>query len=85
MGHAGRSRFYNALSLDAQSRSVRLSLVGRRRHSHANSNVNTYRNADANSQCDGNSDDNTETYTHAEGWTDAQVASYAATSAIVMR
>ena len=84
VGHADRPRLHNAFSLDAQSRSVRLSLAGGRRHSHAHSNVNTYHNANADSHCDGNSnsDGNTETYTHTESCTDAKAASYAATTAI---
>jgi hypothetical protein len=84
VGHADRPRLHNALSLDAQSRSVRLSLAGGRRHSHSNSNVDTYRNANSDSHCDSNSNGygNTETYTHTESCTDAEAASYAATTAI---
>jgi hypothetical protein len=79
VGHADRPRLHNAFGLDAESRSVRLSLAGRR-HSH----TDTYRNANADSHRDGNSnsDDNTETYTHTESCTDAKAASYAATTAI---
>ena len=84
MGHADRSWLHNALCLDAQSRSVRLSLAGGRRHSHSHSNVNSYRNAnaDSNSNSNGNSDTDTKAYTHTESWTDAEAASYAATPAI---
>ena len=78
MGHADRPRLHNAFSLDAQSRSVRLSLAGGRLHSHAHSNVNTYLNANADSHCDGNS----ETYTHTESWPDAKSPSYAAAAAV---
>jgi hypothetical protein len=38
MGHADRPRFDDALSLDAQSRSVCLSLVEQRRQSYSNAN-----------------------------------------------
>ena len=49
MGHADRSWLHNALSLDAQSWRIRLSLARRGRLSHSNS----YR--DGNSHCDTNS------------------------------
>jgi hypothetical protein len=44
VGHANRSWFHDAISLDAQSRRLCLSFVGWRRHS----------NTDTNSYCDGN-------------------------------
>jgi hypothetical protein len=82
MGHADRPRLHNAFSLDAQSRSVRLSLAGGRRHSNSHSNVNTYRNANADSNSNGNSDTDTEAHSNSATRTDAEAASYAATPAI---
>jgi hypothetical protein len=81
MGHADRSWLHYAFSLDAQSRSVRLSVAGRHHsHSHSNTDINTYR--DTNSNCHGKFYTDTETYTHTESCTDAKAASYAATTAI---
>lgn len=78
MGHADRPRFHNALSLDAQSRSVRLSLAGGRRHSHSN----TYRDPNGNSHCDGNGngyyDPNSNTWSQVHSHTEATPHSTAA-------
>jgi hypothetical protein len=82
VGHADRPRLHNTLSLDTESGSVRLSLAGRRRHSHSYSNINTYRDTNHNSHCDGNFYADTATYPDTEGCTDAEAASYAATAAI---
>ena len=83
MGHADRSWLDDALSLDAQSGSVCLSLAGRRySDSHSNTGINTYRDTHCNRHCDGIFYADTETYTHTEDCTDAKAASYATTAAI---
>ena len=51
--------------MDAKSWRVRLSLAEWRRHSHSNTDINSYRDANGDSHCDGNSD--TDTATHTEG------------------
>ena len=86
VGDASRSRLDDAVSLDAQSGSICLSLAGRRRHSHSD----TYRDTYANSHCDGNSDSdsngdgdgNSDTDAGPEGYTLAETASNAPAAAI---
>src|SRR6185295_4655313 len=91
VGHADRPRFNNAFSLDAQSRSVCLSLADwRYADPNANTDINTDRDADdhadANSHCNSNffTDPDTETYTYAEDRSDAEAASYPAPAAVVL-
>src|SRR5262245_811702 len=63
VGHADRPRFHHALSVDAQSWRVRLSIAERRRHSY--SDPNTLSDADSNRYCDSNSNSNTNTEAYA--------------------
>ena len=85
MGHANRSRFHNALSLDAQSRRIRFPSARwwesdtnphRVAECYGNSNSDGY--ADSNS----NSNPDTETYSNSETCSYAEAASYAAAAAI---
>jgi hypothetical protein len=83
VGHADRSWLHNALSLDAQSRSVRLSLADGRRHSHSHS----YGNANADSHGNGDRYANRHSYDDTyrntrQGHAYAKAASDAATTAI---
>jgi hypothetical protein len=91
LGHANRPWFHHAIGLDAQSR--RLCLSSARRcesdtytngvpecYTYSDSYGNSYGNS--NPHCDGINDTNTETYTHSEGYTVAETASYAAAAAI---
>jgi hypothetical protein len=89
MGHADRSRFNNAFSLDAESRRLRLSVADRRHsysHAHANSDTyrNTYRDTNCNSHCD--SDGYSNTYTQADSnpkaWSNAKAQANTATARI---
>ena len=88
MGHAGRPRLHDAFCLDAQSRSVRLS-VTERRHSHSNTytDVNTYRDTNSNSHSDSNCNSNPNAQADADpkACSYAEAASYAATAAIARR
>jgi hypothetical protein len=61
MGHADRSRFDNALGLDAESRRVRLPSAGR--GSDSDTNANTYGYSNTNGHCNTNS--------HCYGYADA--------------
>jgi hypothetical protein len=83
MGHADRSRLHHAFSLDTQSRGVRLSFAGcRHSQSHPNTDINTYRDANSNSHCDGKCYSDTETYPHTENSSNAEAASYAAAPSV---
>ena len=79
MGHADRPWFHHALSLDAESWSVRLSFAGRR-HSDSYSDADINTNRDAYSYSDGNTNRN-----HYPCWaadSNAKTAPYAAAAAI---
>jgi len=79
MGHADRPWLYNALSLDAQSRGVRLSPAGQR-HSHSHTDINTQRD----SHCDGNFYTNTEADTHTEISADTETSSNACPTSVAL-
>ena len=64
--------------MDAKSWRVRLSLAEWRRHSHSNTDINAYRDTN----CDGNHDTDTETYTFTQDYTVAEAASYPAAATI---
>ena len=75
MGHADRPWLYNALSLDAQSRGVRLSPAGQR-HSHSHTDINSH--------CDGNFYTNTEADTHTEIRADTETSSNACPTSVAL-
>ena len=74
MGHADRSRIYDAVSLDAQPRSIRISFAGRCYYdSNANSNSNTHIDSDADRHCHRNANPQTDS--------DAKACSYSKAAA----
>jgi hypothetical protein len=77
MGYANRSRFDDALSLDAQSGSICLSLAKWRRHSYSysNSDSNSDGNSDSNGHCYRNCNTWCEVYSHTEATPHATAAS----------
>ena len=91
VGHADRSRFDNAFSLDTESRSVRLSIADRRHsYSYAYPNSDTYRHSyshtyrDTNCHCDSNRNGNTHAQadSNPEAWSNAQTQADTATALI---
>ena len=70
MGQADRPWFHNALSLDAQSWRIRLSLARWWRQSHSN----TYGDSNGNGHCDANTYSCSKSYPHAKTASDAVTA-----------